>query len=70
MQPDQLRPWSTAVTFNGGEIRLTEHGGRQVAYMPDVARTFGLRSDNVVPTLDPWDYVSVAPEAGRADSAQ
>jgi prophage antirepressor-like protein len=48
--------------FQGADIRVIEYEGRQVAYMPDVARVFGLRSDHVIPTLDPWDYVTFTPE--------
>jgi hypothetical protein len=30
--------------------------------MPDVASTFGLRPNNVIPTLDEWDYVTFTAE--------
>lgn len=53
---------SELVPFNDGEIRVVEHEGRKVAYMPDVARTFGLRTNNVIPALDEWDYVNAGAE--------
>lgn len=46
------------IPFNGGDIRTTEHEGSHLAYMPDVAKTFGLRPDNVIRSLDAWDYIS------------
>ena len=52
--------------FQGADIRVIEHEGRQVAYMPDVAQVFGLRPNNVIPTLDPWDYVELAAENSAA----
>lgn len=55
-------PGTTLVPFNGGEIRTIEYGRQTVAYMPDVAKTFGLRPNNVIPTLDSWDYVALTAE--------
>lgn len=46
------------VPFNGADIRTVDHEGVRVAYMPDVAQSFGLRPDNIIRGLDPWDYVS------------
>jgi prophage antirepressor-like protein len=48
----------STIPFNGADIRTAEYEGRRVAYMPDVAQTFGLRTNNIIRELDAWDYIS------------
>lgn len=47
------------VPFNGTSVRTIEHEHQTVVYMPDVALGLGLRPDNVIRGLDPWDFVQV-----------